>query len=147
MDNVYCLACGSGYASRPQDGPMKLYACVRCIGNKEALECSDCGLRFRGVLGKSVCQRCLENRLAEKGIWPGRWKDPIEYGGDRTEVGRISHLPGPMGTDALGKRSPQCAPAMPPETLSEFRAHPEGPREVDFDGSGDDVSRWGGREV
>ncbi len=79
MHNARCLACGEGLTVRKEQAPLRLYACLRCVGGKEAIECGDCGLRFRGVLGKSVCVRCLENRLAsDHGLYPGKgWKGPI----------------------------------------------------------------------
>ncbi len=71
MDNVFCIACGNGLAAaRPRDGPMRLYSCVRCLGSRgEAVMCSQCGFRWNGR-ETDVCARCLENRLAEKGIYP-----------------------------------------------------------------------------
>ncbi len=78
MRSTYCMACLTEYPARPQDGPFRMLSCVRCLGNKEALECSDCHYKFRGIPGKSVCKRCFENKLAEKGIFPGTgWKDPV----------------------------------------------------------------------
>ncbi len=72
MDNVYCLACGSGYASRPQDGPMKLYACVRCIASRGyALFCDVCRLRWHSQNEEAVCPRCVEETLArDHGLYP-----------------------------------------------------------------------------
>lgn len=78
MHNAKCLACGSGLTLRRDEAPMRLYACVRCAGGKEALECQDCHLRFNGIPGKSPCPRCLESELADRHIYPGKgWKGPI----------------------------------------------------------------------
>ncbi len=78
MYHSWCIACGSGLSIRAVEGPRRVYSCNRCIASRGvALECSDCGHRWHGRRETDVCKRCLESKLAEKGIWPGRWKDPI----------------------------------------------------------------------
>ncbi len=69
MRSTYCIACATEYPVRKEDGPFRMLSCARCLGNKEALQCSDCRHRFRGVLGKSPCPLCLESTLADEGIF------------------------------------------------------------------------------
>ncbi len=70
MHSGYCIACGSGLTIRRDEGPRRAYSCSNCIRARgEALECTDCRLRFNGIPGKSPCPRCLENILAEKGVF------------------------------------------------------------------------------
>ncbi len=68
MRSTYCIACSTEYPVRKEDGPFKMLSCVRCIGGKEARECTRCGTRFYGRPGDS-CRVCIEDALSEMGIY------------------------------------------------------------------------------
>ena len=79
MHAGWCISCGGGLSIRREEGPLRLYSCASCRASSGvALECSDCRLRFNGVLGKTPCPKCLESELADRHIYPGKgWKGPI----------------------------------------------------------------------
>ncbi len=73
------MVCLTEYPVRKEDGPFRMLSCASCRASAGvALECSDCHYRWHGRTDSDVCRRCLENRLAQSGIYPGKgWKDPI----------------------------------------------------------------------
>ena len=68
MHSGYCIACGSGLSIRREEGPLRLYACNRCIGGKEAVQCSQCHRTWFGRT-TDACKRCLGDELASKGVY------------------------------------------------------------------------------